>query len=1083
MARISTYSQDSQLQNSDRLLGTDANGAATNNFTLASLREFMNLGIDIRQETSPGYVPNVTEDGENVEQSRIRTETRTIMMNTLTLLQSEVEVFIDILANDDYMIEFVDPREDVNITFESFVNATFTGVLESGPTVTGTITAFPSASNLDGRDWILDENNRTRFVFDVSSNDFTANRLSRFSTITFTFPTGMVNVRETHLEGSTFTDGPLNILGGGSLESELNLPDNSGSLSFGTEPDRVLLTTNGSDIVTGGTGEVDLNNQLNATEDIVLDNPAGTDPNLVISGGNLELRDGGDIRRFDADGTELPPIDPVVANGSRDNDQGLLTHLQVGDDSWHLPTATSSVAQVIPGLLEELSALNTVDNYAIAQNAAIGATEIMLNTVDGLIVGTVVVLGGSEYEINRVVATPNPLVGIQNTDTRVTAPGLVAAVTTTDRFIPQFYTGQFFYGLDRGVDAQLSQLITQQPVPIRLLDNSTRFSIGTAGATADADQIALNTALRDAFSGATGSNRLFFGISTPNDIRATIAFIQDIPTGTYTVAGGGQTDTITVADGTDRTAYALTNVRTGPIVVTAPSPVVNFDFAAATDAMITFTTLDPAATQVTVTDGVTQRIIQATSITLGTAITLPTAFGRDPGAVVTVSAQGAAGALPDPAFTYVPPTSNSVTFRFPLNAGDVVSFTGTGGTAAEPDQVAIQGQTVFELTQFTAVTAVDVNGATPVYYRFTEFMQSHDDIRSQGMARHILLTTGVAFGTEFWYESVMNDSFDPTDPSVALRQPDFTAGSTPTTVLNLAGTPFINTGTPVRVVTRVPGTSELIPVDAATYSIVPERISGTATPGDLVLGPTFEVTNYNSIDFDTVTDDMVVSPGELEFSRLSVGNIQISTDRLTITSDIVLPNLPFGDATSQNLIFRDPNSGEISSSTLSTVFGAQAQVRYCPSDDATDLTNLSEIVFEGSTAAAGVITVGGGRFSQSTGTDGTNAVTRDDVAGGSGGFTSDIIVGAGDLVVLGPIGAVRTITLPVGTEGASIRFVNASTLGASAAANTALWRMIPDTTQRIVGLMVGVQELILNDRTANFDLVYANDQIGWMIID
>ena len=228
---------------------------------------------------------------------------------------------------------------------------------------------------------------------------------------------------------------------------------------------------------------------------------------------------------------------------------------------------------------------------------------------------------------------------------------------------------------------------------------------------------------------------------------------------------------------------------------------------------------------------------------------------------------------------------------------------------------------------------------------------------------------------------------------------------------------------------------------------------------------------------------MVVSPGELEFSRLSVGNIQISTDRLTITSDIVLPNLPFGDATSQNLIFRDPNSGEISSSTLSTVFGAQAQVRYCPSDDATDLTNLSEIVFEGSTAAAGVITVGGGRFSQSTGTDGTNAVTRDDVAGGSGGFTSDIIVGAGDLVVLGPIGAVRTITLPVGTEGASIRFVNASTLGASAAANTALWRMIPDTTQRIVGLMVGVQELILNDRTANFDLVYANDQIGWMIID
>ena len=86
---------------------------------------------------------------------------------------------------------------------------------------------------------------------------------------------------------------------------------------------------------------------------------------------------------------------------------------------------------------------------------------------------------------------------------------------------------------------------------------------------------------------------------------------------------------------------------------------------------------------------------------------------------------------------------------------------------------------------------------------------------------------------------------------------------------------------------------------------------------------------------------------------------------------------------------------------------------------------------------------------------------------------------------LGEITAQRTVTLPGGTQGHSVYFVNISTFNANNPGERIegrpLWRIVPATGERINGLALN-EELLLDNTVANFKLTYTDADTGWVIL-
>ena len=245
------------------------------------------------------------------------------------------------------------------------------------------------------------------------------------------------------------------------------------------------------------------------------------------------------------------------------------------------------------------------------------------------------------------------------------------------------------------------------------------------------------------------------------------------------------------------------------------------------------------------------------------------------------------------------------------------------------------------------------------------------------------------------------------------------------------------------------------------FTLVAATLSQAATQGVTLSGNVFEVTNYDALEFNTATPPVATEAGEIEYTRIGQGAIQIASRTLSLDSPrINITNVPGATGTDQNILFRDAITGQVRASSISEIAGAESQVRWCPDDDASDLTNLGQINFEGAMAQSGTVTTGGGRFSEITGGDITTATT----------------VGYGDLVVLGNIASQEVITLPAGSIGGTIRIINASTFGTGT--GVGIWRITPASGEFIAT----EANLDLDDRTANFDITYVNDTLGWMII-
>lgn len=73
MARISTYNNDTTINGTDRLLGTDSNGGlnSTSNITLDALKDYVNSGIDIPQFVPRLNIPAVDADSTGLTYSSI----------------------------------------------------------------------------------------------------------------------------------------------------------------------------------------------------------------------------------------------------------------------------------------------------------------------------------------------------------------------------------------------------------------------------------------------------------------------------------------------------------------------------------------------------------------------------------------------------------------------------------------------------------------------------------------------------------------------------------------------------------------------------------------------------------------------------------------------------------------------------------------------------------------------------------------------------------------------------------------------------------------------------------------------------
>ena len=1198
MARISTYVNDTSIQDNDRLLGTDAVGGGTKNFTVAELAAFIQDGTVVPDAVPRQFMPVVNQEGTDIEMSLItNVHSGVSALIDLTAINPETqdrrnEVFMTLGQNGQVSIVFRNYNDFYYLP--SFVSKTFTGSIIGTQQIdySGIITSYEgfnvrSVTNTAGSTTYY-----TDFTFnatlDASSSVFTdqGDERPQFDTLNISNLT-VVNTefvgRTIFAQPTVFNDA-LDVNASIDLRDTLNILDGDG-IVFGsslTEPGQVILATDGSNLVFGGGGNiiVDTGGQFSVRdvaefqEDVTLAiNDRGEFPDLIIDGGNIQLHEqedgtGGNIQTFNADGLPLPEIKPTIPNGVGGDDQGLLTSIQygvgAGAQNWHVLPTTSSVAQVVPGLLEELSPLapgSDANRRTILEevvgSAGSPATVAVLDSVEDLIPNLYFTLDGARRTITSVqegdpLAQPNPIPssitftpGVEN----VVAPQTVINDLEMD-------TAQFFYGTDLGTEVTFRSNVTTNPTALDIPINATRRSVGVPGASTPATRT-LNSSLVDAFGNIPQNQRLFFSIGESTTLPANIEFRYNLTEDytapvTITVSDGTNTDIITYVDGVTG-PYDLTNITTATSGITAQIAAANidtFDYIQGTAARFDLNLADGAFAPIAVGSRLLvqgenfsgadlERTINITDIT---QVEYTLNDFREVISVRFATQTGNFDLLNRGQVTITDFIGPRVVFRYGLELGDVVVV--TQGANAPETFIATAGQTEFLVANAAAVTSVTVNGDTPEAFIYNQETSVGSALQNIARPNRIILQNGRSFGEEIRFVQSftagrlvfitppaagtnnisiqgsnalqfqefsgngIDTDFDLTTFTEAVGVVMVDVAVVPSTEYSIAAATIVQqtipvtetgqtvfevgaliTGVPVRIDVFSPGTRPIIDIPVNMAAFLAATPAGPVAAGDTVAGIVFEVTNYDAIDFDPNATTTIVTGGEIEFSLLSEGNLQVSSDRFTVNSELHLPNLPQADPTSQNLLFRDPTSGIVSTGAFTSVAGAEAQVRYCPVDDPTDLTNLSEIHFEGATAASGIVTVGGGRFSFSTGRGNTNdPVTRDTAAAEStGGFTSDIIASAGDIVVLGPITATRTVRLANATPGASIRFVNASTFGTNGndPLFNGIWRIESLTGQRVSGTALDNvdNDLVLNDRTANFDLVYANDQLGWMIID
>jgi hypothetical protein len=402
MARISTYTIDSTVEGSDKLLGTDANSSsalATKNYTIDSLKTFI-LGDSATTRNIPDSVPlgfflSVNREGTSYEKSLVRTLAGSVLTNVV-LKSSSVNTGTDIYLNtlgtgQVFLIirDYNDGQFALDYDLADFANnsATFSGTL-GGSTYTGTVTSFnaptfTASTNQpnDSKYYVNGNVKYTDWCFNVTLDQVYTGGQVAFTE--FTFLTGAQQI-ETQIVGNLKitrdliidsgdvtigTDNPNNDPRSLNVYGPINLKDSESSIVFGDAAPNVSLGTDGTNLTISGAGDTIISNNTRFTTDIVRDSNTDAADGRTIMGqntvtaiatdGTRAVLSASGISLQDSSGVETgAQIVPVAGNPSSLaglTDEGTLTKLQVGTDYYTLPELTSGVVTALPGLSETLA--------------------------------------------------------------------------------------------------------------------------------------------------------------------------------------------------------------------------------------------------------------------------------------------------------------------------------------------------------------------------------------------------------------------------------------------------------------------------------------------------------------------------------------------------------------------------------------------------------------------------------------------------------------------------------------------------------------------------------------------------------
>ena len=192
MARISTYTIDSTVEGSDKLLGTDANSSsalATKNYTIDSLKTYIigdgNTVNNIPDSVPLGFFLSVNREGTAYEKSLVRTLAGSTLSNVVlksSTVNTGADIYLNTLGTGQVFLIIRDYNDgqfalDYDLADFATNSATFTGVL-GGATYTGTVTSFnaptftsdsPAAN--DSKYITSRSNKYTEFCFNVTLNE------------------------------------------------------------------------------------------------------------------------------------------------------------------------------------------------------------------------------------------------------------------------------------------------------------------------------------------------------------------------------------------------------------------------------------------------------------------------------------------------------------------------------------------------------------------------------------------------------------------------------------------------------------------------------------------------------------------------------------------------------------------------------------------------------------------------------------------------------------------------------------------------------------------------------------------------
>jgi hypothetical protein len=400
MARISTYTIDSTVEGSDKLLGTDANSSsalATKNYTIDSLKTYIigdgNTVNNIPDSVPLGFFLSVNREGTAYEKSLVRTLKSSVLTNVVlksSTVNTGTDIYLNTLGTGQVFLIIRDYNDgqfalDYDLADFATNSATFTGVL-GGVTYTGTVTSyntptFTSASPAanDSKYTVNGANKYTDWCFNVTLNETYTGGQVAFTE--FTFLTGSQQI-ETQVIGdlrvtrdlivdkgdvtigtaSPDTD-PRNL----NMHGAIKMEDAESTIVFGSNA--VTLGTDVSNLLVSGTGSNIISNSTRFTQDLVVDSNTTANDGRTIMGQNTvtAIATNGNRAVLSATGISLqnssgvPTGAQIAAVAGNPTDlsglvnEGTLTKLQVGTNYYTLPELNSGVAAILPGLSETLS--------------------------------------------------------------------------------------------------------------------------------------------------------------------------------------------------------------------------------------------------------------------------------------------------------------------------------------------------------------------------------------------------------------------------------------------------------------------------------------------------------------------------------------------------------------------------------------------------------------------------------------------------------------------------------------------------------------------------------------------------------